>query len=380
MTVVPERNPFVYDDPLPPGELVDRDAEAAQLLALAEGGHNTRLSAPRRYGKTTLILRVLEDARRIGMNTVYVDFYGAVAVPEIVRRLEEAYLKDLAGPVRRAVINLLHSWSVRGKVSPGGVGGEVELSGRRGHEAQLSRVLDLPVTVYERTAARTLVVFDEFQDFLRAQGQVDGLIRSRIQFHREQASYVFAGSEPGMLAGLFTDRKRPLYDQARPIDLGPLPYADLSDYIAGRFERGGRDPGEALDALLDLVRGHPQRAMLLAHHLWEQTPRGGTAGADEFAAALQAVERETGERFEQTWLTLAHAPNQRRVLLALAQSDASLYSRRTLEAFALEKGGAESGLRGLVALGEVRDVEGRLVIVDPLLERWARRRGGATAD
>ncbi|MBA2792924.1 MAG: ATP-binding protein, partial [Thermoleophilaceae bacterium] len=328
---------------------------------------------------TSLILKVLEDARRIGMNTVYVDFYGAVAVHEIVRRLEEAYLRDLAGPVRRAVLNLLRSWSVRGKAAPGGVGGEVELSGRRGPEAELSRLLDLPSTVYERTAARTLVVFDEFQDFLRAQGHIDGLIRSKIQFHRDQASYLFAGSEPGMLAALFSDRKRPLYDQARPIYLGPLPYGDLSDHIAGRFEQGARDPGEALDALLDLVRGHPQRAMLLAHHLWEQTARGVTAGADEFAAALQAVQRETDERFEQTWLALAGAPNQRRVLLALAQSDASLYSRRTLEAFALEKGGAESGLRGLIALGEVQEVEGGLVIVDPLLERWARRRGGLRA-
>jgi hypothetical protein len=34
-------NPFVYDDPLPPDELVDRDPETDRLLRLAEGGHNT---------------------------------------------------------------------------------------------------------------------------------------------------------------------------------------------------------------------------------------------------------------------------------------------------------------------------------------------------
>lgn len=38
-----EPNPFVYDDPLPPEELVDREPETEQLLRLAEGGHNTRL-------------------------------------------------------------------------------------------------------------------------------------------------------------------------------------------------------------------------------------------------------------------------------------------------------------------------------------------------
>jgi hypothetical protein len=45
--MVDELNPFIYDDPLPPDALVDRDEETRKLLSLAEGGHNTRLSAPR---------------------------------------------------------------------------------------------------------------------------------------------------------------------------------------------------------------------------------------------------------------------------------------------------------------------------------------------
>src|SRR3954447_4504278 len=128
-------------------------------------------------------------------------------------------------------------------------------------------MLDLPKKVFERNGVRTLVVFDEFQDLLRISSDVDGLLRSKIQFHRDEASYIFAGSEPGMLNALFTDRGRPLFDQARPILLDPLPDEDLIEYIGGRFERAERDPREALDPLVDLARGHPQRAMLLAHHL-----------------------------------------------------------------------------------------------------------------
>jgi hypothetical protein len=367
-------NPFVYDDPVGPGELIDRRDEATQLLELALGGHNTRLSAPRRFGKTSLLLKVMDDARDEGLHAVFVDFYGAVAVHEIARRVEEAYLRDLAGPVRRAVANLLRTLTV--KVTPGGIGAEAGARmGTDSPEGRLAAVLDLPKRVFERSGRRTLVVFDEFQDPLRSEGGLDGLIRSKIQFHRDEASYVFAGSEPGLLEQLFGDRRRPLFDQARPVALGPLDDVDLAEAIAARFEATGRDAGEALDPLLDLVRGHPQRAMLLAHHLWEHTARGTTADADAFAEALTAVDRELKERFQQTWQSLGRAPNQRRVLLALAQSDASLYSRRTLEAFGLDKGGAESGLRGLVSIGEVRPADdGPPRIVDPLLERWARAR------
>ena len=367
-------NPFVYDDPVGPGELIDRRDEATQLLELALGGHNTRLSAPRRFGKTSLLLKVMDDARDEGLHAVFVDFYGAVAVHEIARRVEEAYLRDLAGPVRRAVANLLRTLTV--KVAPGGIGAEAGARvGTDSPEGRLAAVLDLPKRVFERSGRRTLVVFDEFQDPLRSESGLDGLIRSKIQFHRDEASYVFAGSEPGLLEQLFGDRRRPLFDQARPVALGPLGDVDLAEAIAARFEATGRDAGEALDPLLDLARGHPQRAMLLAHHLWEHTARGAAADADAFADALTAVDRELKERFQQTWQSLGRAPNQRRVLLALAQGDASLYSRRTLEAFGLDKGGAESGLRGLVAIGEVRTADdGPPRIVDPLLERWARAR------
>ncbi len=374
-------NPFNYVGPVPPDELVDREAEARLLLELAHGGHTTRLGAPRRYGKTSLLLKVLADARADGLQTVYVDFYRAVTVAEATRRIEEAYLRNLAGPLRRIAEGVVRSWSVRARAAPAGVGAQVELAGAHGGEGHLADVLDLPVRIFKRSGVRTFVVFDEFQDFLRVEGEIDGLIRSKIQFHRDEAAYLFAGSEPGLLTALFEERSRPFFQQARPIELGPLPDGPLGDYIAARFEATGRDPGEALGLLLDLVRGHPQRAMMLAHHLWEATGRRGSADAQTIAAAVDAVDHEAAEGFGYAWQGMANTPNQRRVLLALAQGDASLFSARTLEAFGLTKGGAQGGLRGLAARGDVQQASGgRPLIVDPLLERWARRRLGAGED
>lgn len=364
-------NPFVYDSPLPPDELVNRESEAQQLLSLAEGGHNTRLQAPRRYGKTTLLGRVRADAERLGMNTVYVDLYRALTLDEVARRLEEAYLDALAGAARRVVAAVSRRWQGQVVVRPAGVGGEAEP--RRGDQQRLADALDLPRRVFASTGVRTLIVFDEFQDLLRVDPAVDGLLRSKIQFHRDEASYIFAGSQPGMLAELFGNRDRPLFEQARPVHLGPLADDDLSDYIGERFERSRRDAGEALDALLQLVRGHPQRAMLLAHHLWEHTDRGEAADLSTFAAALEAVDRETSERFERTWDLLADKPNQRRVLAAIASSEESLYNRRTLEEFALAKGSAEAAATALIDRGEIQRTEAGFVLVDPLFERWLRQ-------
>jgi hypothetical protein len=114
---------------------VDREAEAGQLLRLAEGGHNTRVQAPRRFGKTTLLGKVAEDASKIGMNTVYVDFFRAITLPEVSRRIEEAYLSALGGPARRAVSAVTRRWTAKVVATPGGVGGEIEPVRVREHSA-----------------------------------------------------------------------------------------------------------------------------------------------------------------------------------------------------------------------------------------------------
>ena len=60
-------NPFVFSEPVVPPDLLDRDEEAALLVEHALGGHNSRLVAPRRYGKTSLLRRALVDATGQGM-------------------------------------------------------------------------------------------------------------------------------------------------------------------------------------------------------------------------------------------------------------------------------------------------------------------------
>ena len=61
------------------------------------------------------------------------------------------------------------------------------------------------------------------------------------------------------------------------------------------------------------------------------------------------------------------------MLAALANSEETLYNRRTLGAYGLEKGSAEAAVRALIDRGDVQRTEPGFVIVDPLLERWLQR-------
>lgn len=364
-----ELNPFVFDRPVRPGELIDREQEAVRLLELAEGGHNTRLQGPRRYGKTSILKRVLQDAEKAGCRAVYVDFLAVTTSAEVARRLQEAYDGSLKGSVGQMYSRLRRSWRGRLSAAPGGIGMELEPTGADAMQ-ELADLLDLPARILASTGQRTIVVFDEFQDFLRAPGELDGVLRSKMQGHPDAASYIFCASESALLESRFSDRRKPLFDQARPLYLAPLADLDLGDYIVARFSKTHRDVGSALDPLLELARGHPQRAMLLAHHLWEHTPLEETADSATFEAALATIDAELRERFEYTWGHLSRHSTASRVLKAVALSPESLYNKRTLSAFELNKGQAVSGLKSLKRDGEVWEVDGQPQIVDPLLERW----------
>ena len=73
--------PFRFVGPLPPREMIDRDDEAEDLIALALAGHSVRLVGPRYNGKTTLLRRVLEAADHEGMATALVDFRDVLSIP-----------------------------------------------------------------------------------------------------------------------------------------------------------------------------------------------------------------------------------------------------------------------------------------------------------
>lgn len=365
-------NPFVFGRPV--DELIDRENELERIRDLAEGGHFVRLTAPRRYGKTSLLHRLAADAERdLGMTSIAVDFSRVLSLADVAIRVEDGYRRATDGPLKRVIRQLGRSWNVGVTFGAGGLAAKIQADPKTDPLPALHRLLDLPREVFERTGHQVLVTFDEFQEVLRLERSgIDGIIRSHIQHHGDAASYVFAGSEPGMMETLFGERERPLFGQAVPVSLPPLPDDALGAAIDERFGRTGRDAGEALDALLQFVEGHPQRAMLLAHYIWQQTPRGDTATISTYGAALDEVLDMLADGFDR--LVDGLADNQIRVLFAVALSPRSLNSQYTQRRFGLPRGGAAGkALTALIRRGEVLG-GAHPRITDPFLRHWLRQR------
>jgi uncharacterized protein len=365
-----ESNPFRYSEPLPAGELLDRDAEAGLLLEGARSGNNSRLVAPRRYGKTSLLGRVVEEVRSSGWAAVYVDFFGVLTLDDIARRIEWAYAEQLQGRAATWFAGVRRILRPTLQLGGGGLPARVEVAVDPQAEPPLLERLALPARLFERHGTRTLVVFDEFQDILATKERADAVIRSEIQHHGDAASYVFAGSHLGMMRELFSNRRRAFYGQAGPVDLPPLRSDDIAEHLAERFQAGGRRIGKALGPLLDSARGHPQRTMLLAHVLWELTPEGEEATTEIWLSAFDEVMHHVRDELRAAWSALP--TSQRRVLTAIAENREGPYAAGRRQGGS--RGGAvRSAIGALRDRGEIAEdagTESGWRLVDPLLAAW----------
>jgi hypothetical protein len=366
-------NPFRFSGPLAPEDMIDRDHEAEELLALSEGGHSFRLVGPRRYGKTTLLRRVLEAAEQERVATVLVDLQDVLSIGEIVVRIERGY-ERLKGPVRRHVESLLRTWNIGLSLGGGGFTATLQRNPHVDAESVLLRLLELPASLFERQGTTSLIVFDEIQDVLAVPG-ADGKIRSVIQHQMEAATYAFAGSAPGYMQQLFADPKRPLLDQAVPKNLAPLPLEDVAAYVGKRFSASGRDVGTALQPLLDFTRGHPQRSMMLAHYLWQRTPRGARADEAVWVAALDQASVDSAPLMRAIWRNLT--ANERRVARALAILPTPLHSEETAAAVGIKRASITAAVDSLLGKADlIRGGAGETPqLTDPMFELWVRERG-----
>ncbi|MCW3016359.1 MAG: hypothetical protein JWO02_3451 [Solirubrobacterales bacterium] len=365
-------NPFHYQGPVDPGDLIDRASELHVLQKAAADRVNIRLAAPRRFGKSSLLEAHMAAMRAAGHRAVRVDFYGVATVTDVAARVIGAYRQLPADPGR-----LLERLTQQLGLSVGPAGVTVQFGARGGgalgaDQARqvLLELLDLPGRLHAADAGLTVVCFDEFQDLLTADDRLDGLVRSVIQHHGRAASYVYAGSRPSLMRQMFSDHERPFYAQARPLTLPVLPAGETVADLEAIFTAHALAPGPALLDVVAIAAGHPQRTMLLAHLLFTLLDEGQT---DDLAArALNLALAETADVHQAVWESLDRP--QRAVVVALADGLAPTGQRAARE-HAITRSSMQRGLERLAEDEQhvVRDEHGARLL-DPLFAEWLRRR------
>lgn len=366
-------NPFNYQGPVAPGRLINRRDELHVLQRAAADGVAIRLAAPRRFGKTSVLDAHVASMQAVGHRALRVDLSKVATVGDVAARVATAFTtlpNDPRRTVRRWAARLgvsAHLAGVKLSLAPSAVRPPADEA-----RAALLELLDVPLGLHDQDGGLTVVCLDEFQDLLVADDSLDGLFRSVIQHHGGAATYVFAGSQPSLMRALFSDRERPFYGQARPLELPVLPADEAARDVESLLAADDLPADGAVDELLLFTGGHPQRTVLLAHHLYNVLDSPDRP-EDPTAAAIDLALAETRDAHQAVWDALGRV--ERIVLMALADGQAPT-GTRVGDEHRIARSTLQDALERLVAdeRNVARDQQGRPYLLDPLLGEWLRRR------
>ena len=375
-------NPFRFGRIVSGDAFTDREADLMVLERELRGGQNVLIEAPRRFGKTSLILEV---KRRLEAEEIPVAYLDCMLVPSRARladRLASAYLQAFKSPAERAedwVLQHLRAFRVRPTLSFDDRGHtqltfEAASAGAPNLDALLEQLFSEPEAIARERKGRLVVILDEFQDLMELGPTLLRLLRAVIQ-QQQHVSYAFLGSRQALLRKAVHERSAPLLKIARPYPLGPLPKEEFAAFLTARFEGSGRPvPRPAVEALIDFTRGHPNDTQEAAHFLWE-VARLPLSAEELVSTAIDRV--LDAEAAQMTVLWHDSAPAQRNLLTALVEwGGRNIYSEAYRRHANL--GPATTVQRAVHTLLERElvdlDASGAYLIKERFFEEWIRRR------
>ena len=378
----PRTNPFTFGDLALDEAFTDREAELRELVADILNGQNVLVYAPRRYGKSSLVLRAAQVAMRRKALVGYCDLMKTPTKERFAAALAKTIHSDIASPVAQALertSDLFRGLRVRPTIEVDPDDATLRFSFQAGRrttdiDETIERLLELLGELAAERKRRVVIVFDEFQEILALDKRFPNVMRAVFQAQPE-VSHVYLGSKRHLLARIFNDKNEPFWRSAKQLEIGMIPMAPFAEFVRDRFSHTGRRiTDDALERLLEATGGHPYGTQELAYFVWELVPAGKAAAAAEVDEALSRVLRSEHNHFVRLWddapgpqrlllLALARQPT-RRVYAAEYRAEHDLPLNPTLQ----------TALAGLVKKELVGpNAEADYVVIEPFLAEWLRR-------
>ena len=342
-------NPFKFGTIVEGDFFTDRVEETAVLLQKLDSENHIVLISPRRFGKSSLVQKVLSQVDR---PQIRIDLQYVMSVDDLAAQLLKAIFKIY--PMEKVRHAMTH-FRIAPTLSMNAVTGAMEVSFQP--TANASVLLEDAMAVLEKVTTaenRFIVVFDEFQEVVKIQKGLDRQLRSLMQ-RQHNLNYILLGSQESMMEAIFEKKDSPFYHFGQMIRMGKIPYDDFHKYITDRIDAEG-----VADEILQFTACHPYYTQQLASQVWEMTRWQVTHDGIVEKAVVALVEMHDLD-YERLWQNMNRTDRYTLKLLALSQMPMQNRSKASSTSY--------SSLLRLMKAGYVVRAP-KYEIEDPFFRRW----------
>ena len=371
-----EENPFVFGKSVEGSYFTDREEETKRLEANLTHGINTVLISPRRWGKTSLVRKVIANNKRDDIRYVLLDMFYC--------KSEAAFYHLLANEIIKQTSSKLDEWIENGKRFLSNITPKFSFGSDPLNDFSISfewnpkdgtdiEILQLPEKIAEKKGIRVVVCFDEFQQIGTFEDPLifQKKLRSVWQ-HQQNVTYCMFGSKMHMMESMFSDTSCPLYKFGDILFLKKIPTKEWVAFITSRFSATGKtiteEQAERICNITDNLSSYVQQ---MAWIVWyKANPVVTDSMIDDAVKDLLEQNKVFFQRDIES-LTELHL----NFIVALADGvETGLTKNEVIREYHLQTSANVQGIKKSLMSKEFIDTDGeRIYISDPIFKLWIRK-------
>ncbi len=266
-------NPFIFGKIVTGKDFINRTNERKEIATEIENLTNIILYAPRRYGKTSLIMQVFNDLQKKHKNFsgLVIDFYQVNSKEKFLSLMAGEYAKKSGYSFEKLIKTLKNTLTGISPVISFDEAGnpKVEIKIKPSESLNAAEeILQLPKKLAD-SGRLVSVFFDEFQEANLLNGNnFQKELRSIIQ-HHNNVSYIFSGSKFHLFNNIFNHSNSPLYNIGKSVKLDLIKKADYIKAISNRLKKiNPYITNETVAHIYQYAGGIPYYVQMLSHEIY----------------------------------------------------------------------------------------------------------------
>ncbi len=287
-------SPFIYGTTVSEYSFTNRELEMEKLRSNLINGINTMVISPRRWGKSSLVEKVIQNINRTEKKTktVIIDLFSVSN--------EEEFLEIFAREIIKSSTTKWQEWMSSGQAFFKKLVPKLSLGIDPSTDFSLSfdwnelrknndEVLNLPETIARKKNIKFIICLDEFQNLSSFKNYQNFEKKLRASWQRQKSvTYCLYGSKRHMMTEIFNDPSKPFYRFGDIMLLQKIETKKWIQFISKGFQSTKKQIEKNAATLIPMImKNHPWYVQQLAHYTWNLTEKKG--GVAEIDKALEEL-------------------------------------------------------------------------------------------
>lgn len=282
--------------------VIGREKEILRLVAYIKMSQHVAVIAPRRYGKTTLVNKVVDDLSHDYL-IVKVDVFKASNIREFCDLIIDAVYHSIgiSGFIRDAKENIVDLMS-RFSLETHDIKIGYDLLREQDEEELVKRTLELPERFALKHEKKMIVFFDEFGDLAKFG---DDFIKKMRSYFQSQGNvvYLFAGSQHSTMHTIFLNKENAFFNFAAVMEISLLEAQSVREFLNTLIIEGKGFEENARTVIAHTANNHPFYLIKLIQESYIDALICGndTVLSEHVERAVSKILSDNAAFFESEW-------------------------------------------------------------------------------